>query len=135
MRVMRPRIGFALISAALVATGATSTMFAAQAHAQSPTCYSTCPPEVDLKESFHVLHVGAEEIEDFFVKVGPDVIGAENTPTGTVLIEAGSTVLCTIVLHNGRGSCSPGANALPGRPLRDRGSLQRRRELQPGSVA
>ncbi len=113
MRIMRPRIGFALISAALVATGATSTMFAAHAQAQSPTCYSTCPPEVNLQETFHVLHVGAEEIEDFFVRVGPDVIGAENTPTGTVLIEAGSTVLCTIVLHHGHGSCRPGANALP----------------------
>jgi hypothetical protein len=113
MQIMRPRIGFAIVSATLVAMGATGTMFAAQAQAQSPTCYSTCPPQVDLKETFHVLHVGAEEIEVFSVRVGPGVIGADNTPTGTVAIEAGSTVLCTIILFRGRGSCSPGADALP----------------------
>lgn len=116
MRIMKPRIGFALVSAALMGMGATGTMFAAQAQAaqgQAPTCYSTCPPRVDLEETFHVLRVGSEEIEDFYVRVGPDVIGAENTPTGTVTIKTGSTVLCTIILVHGHGSCRPGANALP----------------------
>jgi Bacterial Ig-like domain (group 3) len=113
MRIRQPRIGIALVSAALLTTGATSTMFAAQAQAQGPTCYSVCPPRVDLKVTFRVLHVGAEEIEDFSVRVGPDVIGSRNTPTGTVTIKADSTVLCTITLVNGRGSCSPSASALP----------------------
>ena len=113
MRIMQPRIGFALVGAALLATGVTSMAVAAQNQAAQPTCYSTCPPNVDLKQTFHVLHVGAEEIEDFSVSVRPDVIGATITPTGTVTIKAGSTVLCTITLVNGRGSCSPPANALP----------------------
>ena len=116
MRIMQPRIGFAIVSAALAAVGATSTMFAAQAQAApapAPTCYSTCPPQVTLKETFHVLRVGAEEIEGFYVRVGPDVIGAGTTPTGTVTIKAGPTVLCTIILVHGHGACRPGANALP----------------------
>jgi hypothetical protein len=113
MRIMQPRTGFALVGAALLATGVTSMAVAAQNQAAQPTCYSTCPANVDLKETFHVLHVGAEEIEFFSVRVGPGVIGATTTPTGTVTIKAGSTVLCTITLVNGRGSCSPPANALP----------------------
>ena len=113
MRIMQPRIGFALVGAALLATGATSMAVAAQTQAQQPACYSTCPPEVELGESFHVLHVGAEEIERFFVRVEPGVVGAEATPTGSVTIKAGSTVLCTIILVHGRGSCSPSASALP----------------------
>ncbi len=116
MRIMQPRTGFALVGAALLATGVTSMAVAAQNQAAQPVCYSTCPPNVDLKETFHVLHVGAEEIEDFSVRVGPDVLGATASPTGTVTIKAGSTVLCTITLtaaSDGRGSCSPSANALP----------------------
>src|ERR1022692_4757468 len=113
MRIMQPRIGFALVGAALLATGVTSMAMAAPNQAAQPTCYSTCPTNVDLKETFHVLHVGAEEIEDFSVRVGPDVIGATSAPTGTVTIKTGSTVLCTIILVKGRGSCSPPANALP----------------------
>jgi len=110
---MQPRTGFALVGAALLVTGATSMAVAAQNQAAQPVCYSTCPANVDLKETFHVLHVGAEEIEDFSVRVTPDVVGATNVPTGTVTIKAGSTVLCTITLVNGHGSCSPPANALP----------------------
>jgi hypothetical protein len=113
MRIMQPRTGFALIGAALLATGVTSLATAAPNQAAQPTCYSTCRPNVHLKETFHVLRVGAEEIEDFSVRVGPDVIGAADAPTGTVTIKAGSTVLCTITLVNGHGSCSPPANALP----------------------
>jgi hypothetical protein len=116
MRMIQPRTGFALVGAALLATGVTSMAVAAQNQAAQPVCYSTCPPIVDLKESFHVLHVGAEEIENFSVKVGPSVIGATASPTGTVTIKTGSTVLCTITLttaSRGRGSCSPSANALP----------------------
>lgn len=115
MRITRPRIGFAIISAALAAMGTTCTMFAADAHAQGPTCYSTCPPQVDLEETFHVLHPGSEEIEDFSVRVGHDFFGGGSAPTGTVTVETTTgTVLCTIVLDaHGRGHCSPGANALP----------------------
>ena len=113
MRIMQPRTGFALVGAALLATGVTSMAMAAPNQAAQPTCYSTCPPNVDLKETFHVLHVGAEEIEDFSVRVGPDVIGATSAPTGTVTIKAGSTVLCTIILVRGAGSCSPSPDALP----------------------
>lgn len=116
MRIMQPRTGFALVGAALLVTGVTSMAIAAQNQAAQPVCYSTCPPNVELKETFHVLHVGAEEIENFSVRVTPGFIGAGPAPTGTVTIKAGSTVLCTITLTStskGRGSCSPSANALP----------------------
>ncbi|MGI9005783.1 MAG: Ig-like domain-containing protein [Streptosporangiaceae bacterium] len=85
---------------------------AAPNQAAQPTCYSTCPPKIDLKETFHVVSPGSEEIEDFSVRVGPDVLGG-STPTGTVTIKAGSKVLCTIILVRGRGSCRPPADALP----------------------
>jgi hypothetical protein len=110
---MQPRIGFALVGAALLATGVTSMAMAAPNQAAQPTCYSTCPPKIDLKESFHLLSPGSEQIEHFSVRVGPDVIGASNAPTGTVTIKAGSTVLCTIILVRGAGSCSPSPDALP----------------------
>jgi Bacterial Ig-like domain (group 3) len=113
MRITRPRIGVAIVSAAVAAIGTTGTMFAAQAHAQAPTCYSTCPPKVTLHETFHVLHPGSEEIEDFFVTVRSSSIGG-SPPTGTVTVETTTgTVLCTIILVHGRGSCRPGPDALP----------------------
>src|ERR1700757_3183016 len=105
MRITRPRIGVAIVSAAVAAIGTTGTMFAAQAHAQAPTCYSTCPPRVTLHETFHVLHPGSEEIEDFSVRVGSSFIGSGSPPTGTVTVETTTgTVLCTIILVHGRGS-------------------------------
>ena len=112
MRIMQPRTGFALVGAALLATGVTSMAFGAQNQADQPVCYSTCPPKIDLKETFRILHPGAENIEDFSVRVGPDVIGTTNAdaPTGTVTIKAGSTVLCTITLFRGKGSCRPSAD-------------------------
>ena len=116
MRMIQPRTGFALVGAVLLATGVTSMAVAAQNQAAQPVCYSTCPPNVDLKLSFHVLHVGAEEIENFSVRVGPGFVGATASPTGTVTIKTGSTVLCTITLTSasrGRGSCSPSASVLP----------------------
>ena len=116
MRIMQPRTGFALVGAALLVTGVTSIAVAAQNHVAEPVCYSTCPPSVALKETFHVLHFGAEEIEDFSVLVTPGFIGPSPAPTGTVTIKADSTVLCTITLtptSRGRGSCSPPASVLP----------------------
>src|SRR5690348_11547887 len=116
MRIMQPRTGFALVAGALLVAGVTSIATAAQNQAPQTVCYSACPANVDLEESFHVLRVGAEQIEVFSVIVQPAAGGATAAPTGTVTIKAGSTVLCAITLTplaHGRGSCSPSANALP----------------------
>ena len=114
MSLMRPRIGFALVGAALLATGVTSMAVAAQNQAPAGPCYSTCPPDMKLDMTPNVVNFGSEEVADFSVIVGPDFIGAGLVPTGTVTVKAGSTVLCTITLVRGRGSCSPSADALPG---------------------
>ena len=114
MRIMKPRIGFALVGAALLATAVTSTVLAAvPAQAQSPTCYSTCPAQVTLTVGFQVVPFGSENLSNFSVVVTAGFLGATAIPTGTVTIKADSTVLCTIVLVEGRGSCSTSPSAVP----------------------
>ena len=90
MRIMQPRTGFALVGAALLATGVTSMAFGAQNQADQPVCYSTCPPKIDLKVTYRTLDLGDEQDEVFDVTVRGAQIGAV-TPTGTVSIQVGST--------------------------------------------
>ena len=52
---------------------------------------------------------GLENSQVFTATVSPQVSG---TPTGTVNVVQGSTVLCTITLAGGTGTCSPSATAL-----------------------
>jgi Bacterial Ig-like domain (group 3) len=52
---------------------------------------------------------GQENLEKLSVKVSSALGG---TPTGTVTIKAGSTVLCTIALNKGTGSCTLSAKRL-----------------------
>ena len=113
MRIMRPRIGFALIGAALLATTVTSFAVASQSQAPGDPCYSTCPATVDLKASFHDLDLGDEQLEVFTVTVRADDIGVAETPTGTASVKFGSTTLCTVTLVRGKGHCSPAAGSLP----------------------
>ena len=70
MRIMQPRTGFALVGAALLATGVTSMAVAAQNQAPAGPCYSTCPPRMKLDITPNVVHVGSEEVADFSVIVG-----------------------------------------------------------------
>ncbi|HVX21805.1 MAG TPA: Ig-like domain-containing protein, partial [Acidimicrobiales bacterium] len=52
---------------------------------------------------------GAEQHEVFTVAVAPAYAGV---PTGTVTVQSGSTVLCTVTLDSAAGTCSPSAAAL-----------------------
>jgi large repetitive protein len=53
---------------------------------------------------------GQEQNETLSVRVSPE---SEGTPTGTVVLSESSTVLCTIPLSSGAGSCSLSSSQLP----------------------
>ncbi len=112
MRVIQPRIGLLLVSAALLATGVSSMALGAQDQAAQPVCYSTCSiTNTWITQAWTIVSYGDEEIQIFHVTVNPAGRPIQ-APTGTVAIKSGSTTLCTIVLPAER-SCSPSPNALP----------------------
>lgn len=113
MQIMRPRIGFLVVCAALIATGVSSMAVAAQSQTSQSVCYSTCASSTRLTQSTTLVRYGGEELQFFHVTVSPAVLGLTQAPTGTVTIRSGSTTLCTIVLPARRGSCSPSPRALP----------------------
>jgi hypothetical protein len=110
---MQPRIGILLASTALLAAGVSSMAVAAQNPTAQPECYSICSSDARLTQEWTSVAEGREEFQVFHVRVSPAVLGLEQAPTGTVEIKSGSTILCAIVLSDGRGSCSPSPNALP----------------------
>jgi hypothetical protein len=113
MRIMQPRIGILMVSAALLAAGLSSIAFAAQSQTSAPACYGTCASSSAwLTQASTLISYGHEELQVFHVTVGPTIAGRP-APTGTVVIKSGSTILCTIVLTARGGSCSPSPNALP----------------------
>jgi Bacterial Ig-like domain (group 3) len=114
MRIMRPRIGFALVSAALVATGVSSMAVAAQNHPAQSDCYGICGTNLSsaqLTQFTTLVLFGSENMQIFHVTVRAEEGGP--TPTGTVAIKSGSTTVCTMTLSAGRGSCSPSPSELP----------------------
>jgi hypothetical protein len=113
MRIMQPRMGFLLVSAALLATGVSSMAVAAQNQAPESVCYSTCATGAWLTQARNLVSYGSEDIQGYRVTVRSHVPGVSQAPTGTVAVMSGSTTLCTIVLSAGRGSCSPSPYALP----------------------
>lgn len=119
MRIGGFRIGFALVGSALLAAGVTSMAIAAQNHeTAAPRCYSTCPSKTGLAVSAHTITFGSENTEVFTVKVRSKIRHVPGTPTGTVTVMYRSTTLCTMVLVNGTGTCSPSATALAPRRKR-----------------
>jgi hypothetical protein len=56
---------------------------------------------------------GSEHSLVFSATVDDSQSGSVGVPTGDVSIEQGSSVLCTVTLSNGSGTCSPAATALP----------------------
>jgi hypothetical protein len=113
MRIMQPRTGFLVVSAALLATGLSSMALAAQNQPSAPACYGTCASSFPwLTQASTLISFGHEELQVFHVTVGPTFAGRP-APTGTVVIKSGSTILCTIVLTARGGSCSPSPDALP----------------------
>jgi hypothetical protein len=114
MRIMQPRIGFLLVTAALLAAGVSSMAVAAQNQAPETLCYSTCGgTSAWLTQAWKLVSYGSEQIQIYHVTVSSHVPGLGQAPTGTVTVKSGSTTLCTIVLSAGRGSCLPSPDALP----------------------
>ena len=55
---------------------------------------------------------GSEQSLDFAATVADSQTGSVGVPTGAVSVEQGANVICTIMLTNGAGTCSPAATAL-----------------------
>jgi hypothetical protein len=64
-----------------------------------------------LSLSSSTVIFGKEQVEKFSVKVSAVAPGT-GVPTGYVVVESGTKILCVIHLHRGKGSCSPAAWAL-----------------------
>lgn len=115
MRISGFRIGSALVGSALLAATVTSVAIGAQNGSAGPRCYSTCPSKTSLLVSSRILIFGREDHTVFAVKVRSKIRHIPGTPTGNIMVMYRSTTLCTMVLVNGRGTCSPSATALPAR--------------------
>ncbi len=113
MRIMRPRMGFLLASAALIATGVSSVALAAQGQSSRSVCYSTCGTSTWLTQATTLVRYGSEQLQIFHVTVNSLALGFNRAPTGTVTVKSDSTIVCTIVLSIRGGSCSPSRRALP----------------------
>src|SRR5580704_19698384 len=77
----------------------------------SEDCYGLCPSVTVLSLSSSTVAYGNEQVEKFSVKVSAGAPGT-GVPTGYVVVESGTKILCVIHLHRGKGSCSPAAWAL-----------------------
>ena len=91
MRMMQSRMGFALVGAALLATGVTSIAVAAQNQAGQPSCYGVCqppPPPVPVPGGFLTV-VTSQSVGTGGGSVGP--VSAGNTETGVTVPPGGFT--------------------------------------------
>ena len=91
MRIMQPRTSFALIGAALLATGVTSMAVAAQNQAAQPLCYGVCqppPPPIPVPGGFLTV-VTSQSVGPGGGSVGP--VSAGNTETEVTVPPGGFT--------------------------------------------
>jgi hypothetical protein len=79
--------------------------------AASADCYGICPSGTTLSMSHSNITYGSEQVQKFTATVSAGASGT-GVPTGYVVVEAGTSILCTIRLSGGTGTCSPGAIAL-----------------------
>ena len=114
MRYMRAKLGFSILASAFLATGAGGAAFGAtHAGTSAPACTSSCPSLTRLSITNNVTSFGNEQNVVFNVRVKNRVLHTGLVPTGSVTLAYKGTVLCTIVLSGGMGTCSPSATALP----------------------
>jgi hypothetical protein len=112
MRVRVNRLVYSLIGAALAAGLLVSLLVRPEARlVDSENCYGLCPSVTTLWLSSSTVTYGYEQFEKFSVKVTSGAPGT-GVPTGSVVVESGTKILCSIHLYHGTGSCSPAANAL-----------------------
>jgi hypothetical protein len=112
---MRPRINrlvYLLIGAALAAGLLVSLLVRPEPRlVSSENCYGLCPSVTTLWLSSSTIIYGNEQYEKFSVKVTGGAPGT-GVPTGSMVVESGSKILCSIQLYRGTGSCSPVARSL-----------------------
>lgn len=112
MRKAGNRLILALLGAALAAGLLTSVFVRPQsALTASEVCYGTCPASAtELFLSTDFVFYGHEHSLRFDVMVRGE--RSNHRPTGSILVESGTKVLCTIHLSFGQGMCSPSSFAL-----------------------
>lgn len=116
MRFMLAKFGIAAFASACLAAGMSGVAFgAASAGPSAVTCASPCPSLTRLSISNPQTTFGNEQSVVFNVRVKARMLHTGLTPTGTVTLSYQATVLCTITLSSGTGSCSPSPTALPAR--------------------
>jgi hypothetical protein len=118
VHLMRTKLSFLLIAAALLAAGLTSAAMAAEHQPSQPACYGACPTLTRFSLSSRIVVYGRERFEVFRVTVRPRTADVPESPRGIVRVKFQKLTLCTIRLVRGQGSCSPSSRALP--PRQDR---------------
>ncbi len=120
MRLIRTKLSFLIICAAILAAGLTSVAMAADQQPAQPGCYGTCPTLSRFWLSTRNVVYGHEQLEVFRVTVRPEVADVPEIPGGTVVVKLGHVTLCTIRLVRAQGRCSPSSRALAPRAHRYR---------------
>jgi hypothetical protein len=113
VHLMRTKLSFLLIAAALLAAGLTSAAMAAEHQPSQPSCYGACPTLTRFTLSLPIVVYGREQSEVFRVAVRPEASDVPGFPRGTVAVKSGPLTLCVIRLVRAQGSCSPSSRALP----------------------
>jgi hypothetical protein len=113
VHLMRTKLSFLLIAAALLAAGLTSAAMAAEHQPSQPSCYGACPTLTRFSLSLPIVVYGHEQSEVFRVTVRPESSDVPGFPRGTVAVRSGQLTLCVIRLVHAQGSCSPSSRALP----------------------
>jgi Big-like domain-containing protein len=115
-RFIPAKFSIAAFASACLAAGMSGVAFGAAPAAAAPvTCASPCPSLTRLSISNPVTTFGNEQSVVFNVRVKARMLHTGLTPTGTVTLSYQTTVLCTITLSSGTGTCSPSPTALPAR--------------------
>lgn len=112
MRMRVNRLVYVLMGAALVVGLLVSVFERPESRlAASEDCYGICASVTALSLSSPTVTYGNEQVVRFRVKVRAGTPGTGG-PTGYVVVESGTKILCSIYLHRGMGGCSPAATAL-----------------------
>jgi Bacterial Ig-like domain (group 3) len=112
MRIRLNRLVYVLIGAALAVGLLLSAFVRPEPRLTgSEDCYGLCPSVTALSLSSSTVTYGNEQVEKFNVRVSTGASGT-GVPTGYVVVESGTKILCGIHLYRGKGSCSPTAEAL-----------------------
>lgn len=78
--------------------------------AASEDCYGICPSVTALALAYSTITYGSEQVQTFSATVSAGT--GTGVPTAYVVVESGPTILCTMRLSGGTGTCSPGPTAL-----------------------